>query len=507
MQSAADTEQVVSLFQRRGMLFQEQKTNGAIAQGNHAGPTSQTIPAPSHSRHFELIQPDKPTALTPQQTELSSVSCRIFGGQGKGTGAPLHIPPHTQKAMQQTRLPPSPKRSEVSDEPEPASGAATTTQIFRSSTSPYRRSQASTDIAQQIQSEPFDPNLSMLGSPRKRILEDVHYRNSPLRNQSAIRTSWQETSMPQTSITEIAAVKETNEKPQPLPTSSNPSPNLPFPETLEHEIPPRRELPFDKRPSSSRQSGSDQSGSRPGTALVPLTKTSGPDTTKFGSGNTSIPTGKALEQSRPQSASPLKRTALTAFDDARRPQSAIGPRTCTAISKASVPPPSTRLVENETAAGPEKSIHRHPRMDELLYGKRSLAERSANLPSRLGSLADAPHVVDDQLPIPPRSKIKSISDHSTAAPAVAAAAHDPSLRAYAATLALSTSTTGTSASDSPENTSAPANLTSLETYAAQSAEDRHAALDEFMAQHLENPAFTTLCEDVESCWRRIALGL
>lgn len=48
---------------------------------------------------------------------------------------------------------------------------------------------------------------------------------------------------------------------------------------------------------------------------------------------------------------------------------------------------------------------------------------------------------------------------------------------------------------------------SLSAYAAQGHDNRLAVLDEFMVQHLNDPAFTTLCADVENCWRRIALGL
>lgn len=53
----------------------------------------------------------------------------------------------------------------------------------------------------------------------------------------------------------------------------------------------------------------------------------------------------------------------------------------------------------------------------------------------------------------------------------------------------------------------PAGDLSLERYAAQSRSDREATLADFMIENLENPAFTTLCEDVENCWQRIALGL
>ena len=47
----------------------------------------------------------------------------------------------------------------------------------------------------------------------------------------------------------------------------------------------------------------------------------------------------------------------------------------------------------------------------------------------------------------------------------------------------------------------------LADYAAQSREDRQAVLDEFMVSKLEDPNFAVLCEDLDSCWRRIALGL
>ncbi|KAI5370582.1 hypothetical protein Slin14017_G014610 [Septoria linicola] len=47
----------------------------------------------------------------------------------------------------------------------------------------------------------------------------------------------------------------------------------------------------------------------------------------------------------------------------------------------------------------------------------------------------------------------------------------------------------------------------LSRYAAQRPQDREAALNKFMMDRLADPAFATLCADVENCWRRIALGL
>ena len=44
-------------------------------------------------------------------------------------------------------------------------------------------------------------------------------------------------------------------------------------------------------------------------------------------------------------------------------------------------------------------------------------------------------------------------------------------------------------------------------YAAQSDEDRIAAIDTMICEHLYDDNFTQLCGDVESCWRRIGLGL
>jgi hypothetical protein len=61
--------------------------------------------------------------------------------------------------------------------------------------------------------------------------------------------------------------------------------------------------------------------------------------------------------------------------------------------------------------------------------------------------------------------------------------------------------------DSLQASAASIEQQSLSSYAAQNVIDRRAILDEFMVAHLKDPAFATLCEDVENCWRRIALGL
>jgi len=74
-------------------------------------------------------------------------------------------------------------------------------------------------------------------------------------------------------------------------------------------------------------------------------------------------------------------------------------------------------------------------------------------------------------------------------------ARDPTASAY--NLAVESSVTGTATGE-----------VSIGEYAVQSRQDREEALEQFMMEHLEDPAFATLCEDVENCWRlRVVLGL
>nr|POF17878.1 hypothetical protein CFP56_13290 [Quercus suber] len=436
----------------------------------------------------------------------------------------LQFPSSLQGDMQPMCPPPVLKPSKPSIESETTCAAPTSAQIQRSSTTLHQLPQARPD-AQQIQSEPLaertisGPNMGMLGSMQEKIQEEVHYRSSPLRHTPAIQTPWQHTRGPPPSAAGIAAMTDTYRQADSYKTSSTPalaSPNLPFPDTLEHEIPPRRELPFDKRPTSSRQSGSDRSGSRPGTAAVPLTTGAKRDLIDLCSGGSaSTIISKTAESSRPKSASPLKRTALTAFGDTLRPYTAIAPRPSAAASQSSNAPLSTRLSEAESAAPKETPIHRPPRMHELLYGKRPLTEKSGNLPSCVRNPADVLHVPDEQSPSVSLPNAKLTVGHASvlaaaakATPATGTTRQDPSLRAYdAIPPSITTTATATAMANSTGTKTAPATQSDLESYAAQSLEDRHAALDEFMVQSLENPAFTTLCEDVESCWRRIALGL
>jgi hypothetical protein len=111
-------------------------------------------------------------------------------------------------------------------------------------------------------------------------------------------------------------------------------------------------------------------------------------------------------------------------------------------------------------------------MDEFLARKRPLLQRSANAGvTRIDSTKDAPH----EILSPPSTALLSAKVSQTTQPAPV--------------------------------TMNPQEHKNLNDYAAQSQEDRAAALDDFVVANLENPSFTTLCEDIENCWRRIALGL
>ncbi|TKA83041.1 hypothetical protein B0A55_00853 [Friedmanniomyces simplex] len=132
--------------------------------------------------------------------------------------------------------------------------------------------------------------------------------------------------------------------------------------------------------------------------------------------------------------------------------------------------PTKKARGAEPIAPDTTSIRKPSGMQELL-SRRPLGDRSTNarIP-RMNSLADAPHEIVSPPP-------KTLT------------ARDPTLNAY--NLAMQT----------PLPRAAEAGEVSLGEYATQSRQDREAVLEAFMMEKLEDPAFATLCEDVENCWR------
>nr|OQO27801.1 hypothetical protein B0A51_04614 [Rachicladosporium sp. CCFEE 5018] len=213
--------------------------------------------------------------------------------------------------------------------------------------------------------------------------------------------------------------------PSPVSEPNAPTHILHLPDTLEHELPPRRELPF-KRPRSQQTNSS-----RPGTA-VPPTKTN------FGA------------TARPSTANPLKRLHEQE-DVCARPATSMMHN---ALPISAVPAPINRGTTGSSTVAQQPMARRPSNIGELVRNRLPLAESSGNKMMRVSSLIDAPH----EIGTPPTSSPSK-------------AGYDPSARLMA-------------------TVQAPGDRT-LHEYAAQSSEDRKAAMDEFIVSRLEDGNFAT----------------
>lgn len=249
--------------------------------------------------------------------------------------------------------------------------------------------------------------------------------------------------------------------------------SLRLPDTLESEMPPRRELPF-KRPGS-HQSGS----SRPSTSA----KSASHSTTGAGSSELTVTSSvlspaRNVSMQRPATASPLKRPIAPSHLEPTKKALAVEMRPQT---QGSLLPSASSPLKPATASIHDGSFRRPSDLGELLRIAKPLAERSpeSNKVVRLDSTADAQY----ELETPPgtSSSLSKTNAHTI----------DPIARA----------------SSFIQGPADCADSVALADYAAQSREDRQAVLDEFMVSKLEDPNFAVLCEDLDSCWRRIALGL
>ncbi|KAK0326505.1 hypothetical protein LTR82_002347 [Friedmanniomyces endolithicus] len=264
---------------------------------------------------------------------------------------------------------------------------------------------------------------------------------------------------------------------RPLTSATSIPPEMVF----DHDIPPPRELPF-KRPDS-RRAGSAHSSSRPGTSVMSLPPLPKPKLREEGSSSStaradSLSPEKGLSSSRPGTASPLKRdfNAVDANAEAQRAQTSMGLGAAPQGSTHGDTSPSKKTRVTELTAAAVIPPRKPSGMKELL-SRCPLEERSVNarMP-RTDSLADAPQ---ETVSPPPKR----------------AMARDPTAGAYK--LAAESSITGTATGE-----------VSIGEYATQSRQEREEVLEQFMMEHLEDPAFATLCEDVENCWRlRVVLGL
>jgi hypothetical protein len=259
-----------------------------------------------------------------------------------------------------------------------------------------------------------------------------------------------------------------------------------LPDASQSEMLPEREPPF-KRPGS-RLSGSERSLSRPTSALdlPPLPKPKVVGDVSWSAAKLNLPgptippmqAGLPSQANRSSSASPHKRS-FDVFSD-----------TSTAVNPNAHPDVSTSQKKSGLQSTAASAEHQKlGPMDELLARNRPLVERAVNVrATRISSLVDAPHeVVSPPSGTTAHQMLPPAAREIQAIPTEA----DFTIQPHAA-------------ASIPDAGDEAASLTA---YAAQSREDRVAALDEFMVSKLEDPSFATLCHDVENCWRRIALGL
>ena len=231
-------------------------------------------------------------------------------------------------------------------------------------------------------------------------------------------------------------------------------------------------------PQSSKQRPSSSS-----LALPPLPK---PSVAGQSSSQSSDVWDRGVASSRPSTSSPLKRS----FADS------VG-----GVSQAPSRFPERSIDRN---GEPLSSMSRHN--DERTVPRGILNEVSANAKvPRLRSLADAPYELESPPTSSTRPHNKSLPDDRPADSQFISAPHAKSLPddRPAHSQAISVPHASRHVDRNPDVVCDE----NLNQYAAGAQADREAALDDFMVRNLESPAFARLCEDVERCWRRIALGL
>lgn len=469
---------------RRGMQFQEQRPRTAARPQTARPPTdfSQARPLTMQtpSPYFDSgLSPTKPSPFTQQEVlEAGSLSQYHTSPERyttfeKPESAAREMPPPTVFSRDVVAVP----RDVVPERP-------TTSQIYHLYTTPSQQSQH--DVIDMgvlppgpaVERRSSASEISTLEAIREAPAEQ---RDSPPHH--IMGTNPPPYKVPQPNETWSSTITApansaflSSDPAEPRPETQRPSTatSTAFPDTLEHEIPPRRELPFHDH--ESRSSASERLGSRPVSALTlpPLPK---PTLAKEGSVSPIRQPGTSLTKdvspSRPGPASPSKRSFAVQEEESVRPGIFAG-----VVNQSLSREPSPK--RQVSPANP--TVTNQSPVNDLLYGRKPLAERSPNSKvPRLSSLVDAPHETISPPASPPKSPDRAMN----------ASLHDPTIRAHAAL---------TSPTHDPD-------AASLEAFAAQTESERQAALEEFFIANWDNENFITLCEDVEKCWRRIALGL
>ncbi|KJX93375.1 hypothetical protein TI39_contig4325g00003 [Zymoseptoria brevis] len=258
-------------------------------------------------------------------------------------------------------------------------------------------------------------------------------------------------------------------------------------ETLEHEIPPRHELPF-KVPGSR---GSN--ASRPSSSALSLPPLRRPTTADH------RPTTAGV---RPTAAVKPQTPSNKTNNRSNNQKNDVRPSTSHSGSQAPKTKDARPSTSHSTTQGVKKKVQPTQSNISFAAAKRPLHDVDTTSAfeskrARISSLIDAPH------------ELESPADTAwTSMPAPAQKSKNP------ATLYEDGMTERDAVGEAFEALSSSYRVqervqesASLEEYAAQDGKTRLAALEQFMVDNLQNPSFTTLCEDMESCWQRIAIGL
>ncbi|KAK1053682.1 hypothetical protein LTR74_016188 [Friedmanniomyces endolithicus] len=479
VESATQCLQIVNAFKARGMEFQDQRPG--TGRQNTARPISAmnterlltATSSPTRNATSEIGSlPRLPTARPVETQTFAARSAEYCPGTQSQAMPPPRLLVRDEAAAPRAVVP----------------SRSSTSQFYRSYTTP---SQPLSHEMQELQRRPLDlieerPSSTSHMATVASIREAAEAEASPPRTANGMPLSVFHPTLPvrdpSCSSPEPGALIGLSSDARPhTARPSTSATSIPREMAFDHDIPPPRELPF-KRPDS-RRAGSAHGSSRPGTSAMSLPPLPKPKLREEGSSSStaradSLSPEKGLSSSRPGTASPLKRgfNAVDANAEAQRAQTSMGLGAAPQGSTHGDTSPSKKTRVTEPTAAAVISPRKPSGMEELL-SRRPLEERSVNarMP-RTDSLADAPH---ETVSPPPKR----------------AMARDPTAGAYK--LAAESSITGTATGE-----------VSIGEYATQSRQEREEVLEQFMMEHLEDPAFATLCEDVENCWRlRVVLGL
>lgn len=269
-----------------------------------------------------------------------------------------------------------------------------------------------------------------------------------------------------------------------LPSASQ----IPSPKKLEDLFPPRRHLPF-SRPPSSTVPGEERSSRPPSSArdLPPLRTP------------TLVSDARPVDQSDPgvdhSTPGPFLDPPTASDTGSTYPSSLPGPANSTMSAKITSPKGRLRFSPPRSSHA-YASVHASPRS--------SLGHTMRHEPDHVAAQATPPTSVHHDHDTAGQSSAQGAPRYSTLpTPLQVPVRHDRASRMHSfmdADYEMVDEQGSFLAKPTLRPTSA--GKASLARYAAQTEQERQAALNDFICDSLQNDDFRQLCVDVESCWRR-----